>query len=85
MPGKFGHPVFSKYINEVAEKEEIVKKSLEWKSNHIRESEYFFFFGKLQNVCTKIAVDLRSYSKIVKERFLPPPIADTHSTIIGLK
>ena len=45
----------------------------------------FFFFGKLQNVCTKIAVDLRSYSKIVKERFLAPPIADTHSTIIGLK
>ena len=55
------------------------------KQSYSRIGIFFFFFCKLQNVCTKIAVDLRSYSKIVKERFLPPPIADTHSTIIGLK
>ena len=35
-----GHPVLIKYINEEAE-EEIRKKSLEWKNNHILESQYF--------------------------------------------
>ena len=33
-----GHPVLAEYINE---EEEILKKSLEWKNNHIRESQYF--------------------------------------------
>ena len=35
-----GHPVLTENINEEAE-EEILKKSLEWKSNDICESQYF--------------------------------------------
>ena len=32
-----GHPVMAEYANETTE-EQILKKSLEWKNNHIRES-----------------------------------------------
>ena len=42
------HPVLAEYINEKAE-EEILKKSLEWKSNHIRESQYFLQIVKCLN------------------------------------
>ena len=41
-----GHPVLAEYINE---EEEILKKSLEWKNNHIRESQYFSQIVKFLN------------------------------------
>ena len=47
------HPVLAKYINEKV-KEEILKKCLEWKINHIGESQCFFQIVKCQE---KIAVD----------------------------
>ena len=74
-----GHPVLAEYINEEAE-EEILKESLEWKSNHIRESQYFLQIVKClgENFCRRFR---SSYLKIVKERFLPPSIAVIRSTI----
>ena len=48
-----GHPVLAEYINE-EEEEEILKKSLEWKNNHIRESQYF---SQIVQCLGEIAVD----------------------------
>ena len=47
-----GHPVLAEYINEEVD-EEILKKSLEWKSNHVRESQYFLQIVKCadENCC----------------------------------
>ena len=79
----YSHPVMAQYINEEAEKE-IIKKFLEWKSNHIRESQYFLQIVKCvdENCCRPFR---SNYLKIMTERFLPPPIAVTRSTINGLK
>ena len=60
------------------------KKSLELKSNHIRESQYFFQIVKCldENCCRPLR---SSYLKIITEMFLPPPIAVTRITINELK
>ena len=77
------HPVLTKCINWGAV-EEIPKKSLEWKSYRILESQYFFQVAKCEDEnCCK---PFRSfYLKIVKERFLLLPSAVTRSTISKLK
>ena len=76
-----GHPVLAEYFNK-EEEEEILKKSLEWKSNLICELQYFLQIVKClgKNVCRPFHL---SYLKIVKKRFVPPPITVIHSTIKG--
>ena len=72
------HPVLAKYMNEKAE-EEILKKSLEWKSNHIGESKYFFQIVKCQDKnCSRPFHS--NYLKIIMERFLPLPAHVAQST-----
>ena len=53
-------------------------------SKHVRESQYFLQTVKCKD--SKCCCPFRSsYLKVVKDRFLPPPISVTHTTITGLK
>ena len=78
-----GHPVLAEFISEEAD-QEVIKKSEEWKSKHIRESQYFLQIVKCKD--SKCCSPFRSsYLKVVKDRFLPPPILVTRTTTSGLK
>ena len=72
-----GHPVVAEFINE--EPLEItITKSEEWKAKHVRESQYFLQIVKCtdQACCTPFQ---SSYLKIMKDRFLPPPVPVVYS------
>ena len=78
-----GLPVLVEFISEEAD-QEVIKKSEEWKSKHVRESQYFLQIVKCKD--SKCCSPFRSsYLKVVKDRFLPPPISVTRTTTSGLK
>ena len=78
-----GHPVLAEFISEEAD-QEVIKKSEEWKSKHVRESQNFLQIVKCKD--SKCCSPFRSsYLKIVKDRFLPPPISVRGTTTSGLK
>ena len=63
-----GYPVLAEFISE-----EVIKKSEEWKSKHVLESKHFLQIVKCKD--SKCCSPFRSsYLKVVKNRFLPPPI-----------
>ena len=68
-----GYPVVAEYISEEAE-DNITIKSPQWKSIHVRQSQYFLQIVKCQdtNCCESFK---SSYLNIVKDRFLPPPLS----------
>ena len=71
-----GHPVLAD--------QEVIKNSEEWKSKHVRESQYFLQIVKCKD--SKCCSPFRSsYLKLVKNRFLPPPISVTRTIASGLK
>ena len=75
-----GHPVLAEFISEEVD-QEVVKKSEEWKINT---------FAKLLQIVkykdSKCCNPFRSsYLKVVKDRFLPPPISVTRTTTGGLR
>ena len=62
-----GHPVLAEFISEEAD-QEVIKKSEEWKSKHVRESQYFLQIVKCKD--SKCCSPFRSsYLKVVKDRF----------------
>ena len=68
-----GLPVLVEFISEEAD-QEVIKKSEEWKSKHVRESQYFLQIVKCKD--SKCCSPFRSsYLKVVKDRFLPAPIS----------
>ena len=76
-----GHPVMAKYAN-VPEKEREVSVSDEvteqWKSVHIRQSQYMLQFAKCrEKSCCKFRTNFYTY---FPQRFLPPPIPVTNPT-----
>ena len=78
-----GHPVLDELISEEAD-QEVIKKSEEWKSKHVRESQYFLQIVKCKD--SKCCTPFRSSClKVVKDRFLPLPISVTRTTTSGLK
>ena len=78
-----GHPVLAEFISEEAD-QEVIKKSEEWKSKHVYKSQYFLQIVKCKD--SKCCIPFRSnYLKVVKDRFLPPPIPVTRTTTSGLK
>ena len=67
------HPVLAEYFDDEAD-QEIPKKSQEWKSIHVCESQYFLQIVKCKDRnCFQPFHS--SYLKIVNDRFLPFPIA----------
>ena len=63
---------------------QVIKKSEEWKSEHVRESKYFLQIVKCND--WKCCGPFRSsYLKVVKDRFHPQPISVTRTTTSGLK
>ena len=63
---------------------QVIKKSEEWKSEHVRESKYFLQIVKCND--WKCCGPFRSsYLKVVKDRFRPQPISVTRTTTSGLK
>ena len=67
-----GHPVVAEYIKD--EKTKLpTQKSEKWKAKHVRGSQYFLQIVKCddRNCCSEFK---SSYRKIVKNRFLPPPL-----------
>ena len=78
-----GHPVLAEFISEEAD-QEVIKKSEEWKSKHVRESQYFLQIVKCKD--SKCCSLFRSnYLKVIKDRFLTPPISVTRTKTSGLK
>ena len=78
-----GHPVLDELISEEAD-QEVIKKSEEWKSKHVRESQYFLKIVKCKD--SKCCSPFHSnYLKVAKDRFLPSPISGRRTTISGLK
>ena len=78
-----GHPALAEFLSEEAD-QEVIKKSEEWKSKRVCESQYFSQIVKCKD--SKCCSPSRSsYLKVVKDRFLPPPISVTRTTTSGLK
>ena len=78
-----GHLVLDEFISEEAD-QEVIKKSEEWKSKHVRESQYFLQIVKCKD--SKCCSPFRSnYLKVIKDRFLTPPISVTRTKTSGLK
>ena len=78
-----GLPVLVEFISEEAD-QEVIKKSEEWKSKHVRESQYFLQIVKCKD--SKCCGPFRSsYLKVVKDRFHPSLISVTRTTSSGLK
>ena len=78
-----GHPVLAEFISEEAD-QEVIKKSEEWKSKHVRESQYFLQIVKCKD--SKCCSPFRSsYLKVVKDRLLPLPISVTRTNSQWLK
>ena len=78
-----GHPFLVEFISEEAD-QEAIKKFEEWKSKHVRESQYFLQIVKCKD--SKCCSPFRlSYLKVVKDRFLPPPVSVRRTTASGLK
>ena len=78
-----GHPVLAKLTSEEAD-QDVIKKSEEWKSKDVRESQYLLQIVKCKD--SKCCSPFRSsYLKVAKDRFLPPPISVTCTTTSGLK
>ena len=76
------HPVIAEFVKDEAS-EITITKSEEWKANHVRESQYLLQIVK----CTDKACCspfLSSYLKIMKDRFLPPPLSVVYSST-GIK
>ena len=78
-----GYPVLAEFISEEAD-QEVIKKSEEWKSKHVHESQCFLQINKCKDskCCSPFC---SSYLKVVKDRFLPLPISVTCTTTSGLK
>ena len=78
-----GLPVLVEFISEEAD-QEVIKKSEEWKSKHVRESQYFLQIVKCKDskCCSSFHL---SYLKVVLDRFLPLPISATCTATSGLK
>ena len=78
-----GHPVLAEFISDEAD-QEVIKKSKEWKSKFVSESQYFLQIIKCKD--SKCSSPFRSsYLKVVKDKFLPPPISVTRTTTSGVK
>ena len=78
-----GHPALAEFISEEAD-QEVIKKSEEWKSKHVRESQYFLQIVKCKD--SKCCNPFRSsYLKVVKDRLLPLPISVTRTNSQWLK
>ena len=78
-----GHPVLAEFISKEAD-QELIKKSEEWKSKDVRESQYFLQIVKCKD--SKCCSPFRSsYLKVVKNRFRPPPFSVTRTTTSGVK
>ena len=72
-----GHPVVAELIKDPPSEVSIIK-SEEWRANHVRESQYLLQIVK----CTDVACCSpfqSSYLKVIKDRFLPPPIPVVYS------
>lgn len=78
-----GHPVLVEYIDDEAE-EDVPKKTEDWKSVRVREWQYVLQIVKCKDrtCCQPFR---SSYLNIVKERFLPPPIAIIRNTANGMR
>ena len=66
------HPVVAEFVGEEPS-DMTITKSEEWKANHVRESQYLLQIVK----CTDTACCSpfqSSYLKLMKHRFLPPPL-----------
>ena len=62
-----GHPILAEFISEEAD-QEVIKKSEEWKSKHVPESQYFLQIGKCKD--SKCCSPFRlSYLKVVKDSY----------------
>ena len=78
-----GHPVRAEFISDEAD-QEVIKKSKEWKSKHVSESQYFLQIIKCKD--SKCCNPFRSgYLKVVKDKFLPPPVSVTRTATSGVK
>ena len=78
-----GHPVLPEFISEEAY-QQVIKKSEEWKSKHVRKSQYFLQIVKCKD--SKCCSPFRSSClKVAKDRFLLLPISVTRTTTSGLK
>ena len=72
-----GHPVVAEFIKDPQSEVSIIKSEV-WRANHVRESQYFLQIVK----CTDVACCSpfqSSYLKVIKDRFLPPPIPVVYS------
>ena len=78
-----GYPVLVEFISEEAD-QEVIKKSEEWKSKHVRESQYFLQIVKYKDskCCSPFH---SSYLKVVKDRFLPLPVSVTRTKTSSVK
>lgn len=79
-----GHPVVAEFIKEEPEEITSRTKSEEWKAKHVRESQYLLQIVKCTDaVCCSPFQS--SYLKIVKDRFLPPPLPVTYDKKGGIE
>ena len=72
-----GNPVVAEYIKE--EPSDItITKSDEWKAIHLRKSQYLLQIVKFtdQACCRRF---VSSYLKLIRNRFLPPPVPVIHN------
>ena len=79
-----GHPVVAEFIKEEPAAITSITKSEEWKAKHVRESQYLLQIVK----CTDAACCSpfqSSYLKIMKDRFLPPPLPVTYEKKGGIE
>ena len=72
-----GHPVVAEFIKDPPSEVSIIKSD-EWRANHVRESQYLLQIVKCTDVvcCSPFQ---SSYLKVIKDRFLPPPIPLVYS------
>ena len=72
-----GHPVAAEFIKDPPSEVSIIK-SEEWRANHVRESQYLLQIVKRTDVAC-CSLFQSSYLKVIKDRFLPPPIPVVYS------
>ena len=72
-----GHLVVAEFIKDPPSEVSIIK-SEEWRANHVRESQYLLQIVKRADVacCSPLQ---SSYLKVIKDRFLPPPVPGVYS------
>ena len=76
------HPVIAEFIRDEVS-DIAITKSEEWKTSHLRESQYLLQIVKCTDKACCSPFQL-SYLKIMKDRFLPPPLPVVYSSA-GIK